>query len=119
MAHASTMNTQMRECIQACLECYAVCLETVQHCLTLGGRHAGPDHISLLSSCARICETSASVMLLGSDQHTVTCAACAEICRACADDCRGMADGDELMLACADTCQRCAESCEQMAGVRS
>ena len=109
----------MRECIDACLECYAVCLETVQHCLSMGGEHASPEHVSLLLTCARICETSASAMLLGSEQHGETCRACASICAACAEACRSMADGDSLMERCAEVCDRCAASCEKMATTHS
>jgi hypothetical protein len=117
MPHAARQHDQeMRQCTEECLSCYASCLETVQHCLSLGGRHAEQAHIALLITCARICETSASAMLLGSQQHTETCRACATICRACAEHCRRMADGDETMRRCAEVCERCAESCERMAG---
>ena len=116
MAHTMTPVTQdMRQCIQRCLDCYAQCLETVRHCLAMGGKHAEQQHIALMLTCARMCETSASAMLLGTPQHEATCRACAAICRACADDCRRLAEGDETMLRCAEACARCAESCDRMA----
>ena len=119
MPHAGHLNQEMRQCIDECLRCYAQCLETVQHCLMMGGKHAGQEHIALMLTCARICETSANAMLLGSTQHTETCRACATICRACADDCRNMADGDATMQRCAEVCERCAANCERMAGVHA
>lgn len=114
--HEATLSKEMRQCIKECLDCYAICLETVQHCLTMGGKHAEQQHISLLLTCARICETSASAMLLGAQQHAETCRACATICHACAEHCRRMGKGDETMQRCAETCERCAASCERMAG---
>ena len=117
MPHAAThQNKEMQQCIQECLSCYAVCLETVHHCLMLGGKHADQQHIALLLTCARICETSANAMLLGTQQHAETCRACATICRACAEHCRSMGGADETMRRCVETCDRCAESCERMAG---
>ena len=116
MAHAQHMTSEMRDCIQSCLDCYSICLETVQHCLMMGGKHADAKHIGLLKACAKICETSASFMLTGSEFHTRTCGVCAEVCHACAESCTRMAGGDETMQRCADVCRRCAESCQQMAG---
>ena len=115
-SRSSHSSQDMRQCIQECLNCYAICRETVQHCLTMGGRHAEQQHIALMLTCARTCETSASAMLLGSQQHAETCRACAAVCRACAEDCRRMAGDDETIRRCADACERCAESCERMAG---
>jgi hypothetical protein len=112
----SHLSQEMRQCIQECLSCYATCLETVQHCLTMGGRHAEQQHIALMLTCARTCETSANAMLLGTHLHHETCRACAALCRACAEDCRRMAQGDATMERCADECERCAASCERMAG---
>jgi hypothetical protein len=108
------MTEQMRQCSQECLDCYAQCLETVQHCLMMGGKHAEPQHIALMLTCARICETSASAMLLGTPQHVETCRACAAICHTCEEECRRMAEGDATMLRCAEACARCAESCDRM-----
>jgi uncharacterized protein YcnI len=52
VAHTHQMTSEMRECIQNCLNCYAICLETAHHCLTMGGKHADPEHIGLLKACA-------------------------------------------------------------------
>ena len=115
MAHTHQMTSEMRECIQNCLNCYAICLETAHHCLTMGGKHADPEHIGLMQACAKICETSAALMLSGSEFHSRTCAVCAEVCRACERSCASMAQGDETMQRCADICRQCAESCQRMA----
>ena len=101
----------MQECIGNCIECYQACTTTIRKCLSLGGRHASPEHITLLLSCAKICNTSAEVMMLGTDAHTVACKACGELCAMCADECESM--GDE-MKDCAESCRRCQQSCEQM-----
>ena len=104
----------MNECIDNCTQCHAICLETINYCLTKGGDHAAPEHISLLAACADICATSADAMLRGTSVHGVICDACAEICRRCADSCESMGE-DEQMKRCAKICRRCADSCEAMA----
>ena len=115
MPHATNMTEEMRQCIQECLSCHAICLETVQHCLRLGGKHAESRHIGTLLACAEICQSSANIMLAGSELHTASCGACAEICRECAEECRHMAKGDQTMTRCADACSKCAEMCDRMA----
>jgi hypothetical protein len=116
MAHQATMTAEMTECIQNCQDCYAKCMETVQHCLTMGGKHASTDHISTLLACAAICQASATAMLVGSKHHHETCRACAAICKACEKECRAMGQGDDTMMECAEACAACARSCEEMAG---
>lgn len=107
-------NQEMQRCIEVCQECHEVCLQTVSHCLEKGGRHAEAAHIRLLLDCTEICQTSANFMIRGSDLHTETCRACAEVCERCAADCERL--GDPKMRECAETCRRCAESCTRMAG---
>jgi hypothetical protein len=106
---------EMERCIDQCQECHEVCLQTIPHCLEKGGRHAEAAHIRLLLDCVDICQTSANFMIRGSELHTLTCGACAEICERCADDCARFG-GDAEMQRCADVCRRCAESCLKMAG---
>ena len=104
----------MQSCIDACSSCHQTCLDTVRHCLDKGGKHAGAAHITLLLDCAQVCATSADFMIRHSEQHRVTCRACAEVCRACAASCEAMGD-DDMMKRCAAECRRCAESCSAMA----
>jgi hypothetical protein len=113
------INTEMRECIRYCQECHSICTETVTHCLEMGGRHAGADHIRLLLDCADICATSADFMLRVSPEHERTCGVCAELCRKCAESCEQLGEGDQTMRQCAEKCRRCAETCEQMAAARA
>ncbi|MBN8469815.1 four-helix bundle copper-binding protein [Corallococcus exiguus] len=117
MANAEVMrgDDAIRECIDNCTACRRVCLETLADCLKQGGRLAEPEHLRLLMDCADICETSARFMLRGSDLHSRTCFACAEVCAACATACEEMGD-EGMMEACADACRRCEESCRRMSG---
>lgn len=115
MAHHNNHHDQaMQQCIEHCFACHRICLQTVNHCLTMGGRHAETGHIRLLLDCAEICQTSANFMLRQSDFHALTCGVCAEICQRCAEDCARFGD-DQMMQQCAQLCLRCAESCRQMA----
>ena len=109
-------NTDMKICIQNCLECARACEHVIQHCLKKGGLHSNPDHIRLLQDCADICRTSAQFMTRKSNFHHDTCGICAEICQACAKDCESMAD-DEMMKICGEICLRCAESCKKMSSM--
>jgi len=108
------LSSEMRECIQNCLNCHAICKETMAHCLMMGGEHASPDHQRILADCAQACITSADFMLRMSDYHPQYCGNCADICRACADDCERLGRGDETMQRCAEMCRRCEQSCRQM-----
>lgn len=105
-------STNMKQCIENCLRCYESCTTGIRRCLSMGGKHASPEHILLMQSCARICNTSAELMMLGNKAHTYTCKACAEICEMCADDCEKI--GAE-MKECVEACRSCVESCEKMA----
>lgn len=109
------MNEEMRRCLQLCQDCHAFCLQMIGHCLSLGRRHAAPDHIRLLMDCAQICTTTADYMARGSSFHDRTCGLCAEICRLCADNCDRTAGDDQMVEQCAELCRRCAESCAGMA----
>jgi hypothetical protein len=104
----------MDTCIAECTACHRICVETLAYCLGKGGRHAEARHARILLDCAEICQTSADVMIRGSDLHKSTCRACAEICAPCAESCAAIADNAQ-MKRCADACRRCAESCREMA----
>ncbi len=99
-------------CIAACNECNRVCLQHIEHCLTLGGAHAEPDHISMLLSCASMCRTASELMSLGSDWHPTLCDLCAQVCEECADECEELGDMEDCVAACQD----CAEACREMVG---
>ncbi|NOJ97037.1 four-helix bundle copper-binding protein [Corallococcus coralloides] len=117
MANAEVMrgDDAMRECIDHCMACHRVCLETLADCLKRGSRLSEPGPLRLLMDCADICDTSARFMLRGSELHSRTCFACAEVCAACATACEALGD-EGLMEACADACRRCEESCRGMSG---
>lgn len=116
MSHhtAEHRSNGMNQCITECFNCASICIETINHCLSMGGKHASPEHIGLMQTCAEICTVNAHAMLRGVAAHSATCMACAEICRQCAESCESMGD-DEAMRRCAEACRRCAESCRAMA----
>lgn len=113
-AHHHTGNASMDKCIDDCHHCAAMCNACVSHCLTKGGKHAAPEHITLLLDCAAACQAAEASMSRQSSVHANVCAACAELCRLCEESCRAMGD-DPMMKECAEACRRCAESCEKMA----
>ncbi len=104
---------EVRGCIQDSLECYRVCMETLQRCLSLGGRHAENNHVNLLLDCAKICSLNADFMLRNSTYYPQTCGLTADICDECADTCERFED--DFMKECGRVCRRCGESCREMA----
>ena len=113
--HSAAHRTDaMNACIDNCTRCHAICLETLNYCLTKGGKHAEPNHIATLAACADICATSAATMLRGASVSPAVCGACAVVCRHCAESCEAMGD-DAEMQRCAEICRKCEASCTAMA----
>lgn len=116
---AGSMTKQSKDdCIENCLDCFEACSSLIPHCLEMGGEHATKEHITMLSSCALICDTSAKMMLLGSSFHGDTCGICADICLRCAEECERIGSDDDQMKDCAEVCRRCAESCKAMTEIQ-
>jgi hypothetical protein len=110
------MTPEIQRCIQECLDCQRTCIETVNYCLTMGGKHAEASHIRTMLDCAEICATAAGFMMRGSDYHARTCGVCAELCAACADSCQTIGPHDQTMQQCVEICRRCGSSCRSMSG---
>ena len=62
----TSISGEVRECLKDSLDCYQMCTETTIKCLTLGGKHAEPQHLNLLIDCAKICNTNADFILRNS-----------------------------------------------------
>ena len=118
MTHAPATYAQvdraLQECIEECSTCHHVCLLTSAYCLSQDDAHVSGEHLTLLADCTDVCQTTANLMLRGSELHGVTCAACAAICSACEQSCASFPD-DRAMRECADACRRCADACEKLA----
>lgn len=113
--HRSHQTSQsIEDCIKNCVDCHRICVETIIYCLQMGGSHASPAHVGVLTDCALICQTTADYLIRGSDLHPPVCGVCALVCNACADSCDQFR-GDAQMKACADLCRACAQSCQQLA----
>lgn len=107
----SAMTSDMRQCIEDCLDCYATCLSTaMNHCLEMGGPHVEKQHFTLMTACAELCRTAAHFMLIGSPQYRQLCRECADLCSQCADDCQHLGSMDR----CVEQCRKCAASCRAM-----
>ena len=105
-------SSEMQQCIDNCMHCHKTCLRmAMNHCLETGGQHTEPPHFRLMISCAEICQTSANMMLIGTELHRLTCDVCAQICEKCAEDCERIGEMEE----CVKACRKCAESCYSMA----
>ncbi len=105
---------KVKACIDSCRSCEQACASSVAHCLELGGRHAAPEHITLLLDCSRICATAGDFMVRGSMHQVHLCGVCAEVCASCGKACEQFGD-DPMMRRCADACRQCTKACEEMA----
>ncbi len=113
MQETEFLMSEVRECIQDCLDCFRICNQTLIRCLSMGGKHAEVEHLNLLMDCAKICNTNADFMLRNSAYYPQICGFTADIC----DECSDVFDRfeDDFMKECASVCRRCAESCREMA----
>jgi hypothetical protein len=107
------INDEVQQCLDDSLDCYKTCSKTTIHCLSMGGKHAKPEHINLLMDCARICNTNADFIMRNSTYYPQTCGICADICDECGDECDKF--DEDFMKECAEMCRRCAESCRELA----
>lgn len=111
------MDNKNHDSIIICWECRTECMKTLfHHCLVMGGKHAEPKHVKLMTDCIQICQTSADFMTRGSTLHASICGACADVCEACAASCEAIG-GDE-MKHCAELCRKCAKSCREMSEMK-
>lgn len=102
---------QCQKAIEASLRCFRTCTDMLaSHCLEKGGKHAEAEHVRLMMTCAEICRTTATLLLLKSRHFSELCEECAEICEDCAKSCENLHDMEE----CAQTCRFCAEACREM-----
>jgi hypothetical protein len=50
------LSSEMKRCIDICLDCYKTCLDTaMNYCLETGGEHVAPAHFRLMTACAEMC----------------------------------------------------------------
>lgn len=108
------LSINTKDVIQNCLECYRITTSCMQHCLALGGSHASPAHINLLTECGDICQLMASFLIKASDFAHDLGSVCAKICDACADDCNELDPEDPHLVDCMVVCRKCADSCRHL-----
>lgn len=110
----SKMDTTMQHAITNATACANSCLESINYCISMGGKHAEKTHLELLIDCSKICDISADYMLRESPFHGEICGICADVCDDCAKSCDQF-KGDDQMADCAKKCRACADTCRQMA----
>lgn len=118
MQHIEQMSKEMQRCVDACLACYSMCEETINHCLQKGGRHTDSSIMRALADCSDITRTCADMCMRMSSMSSDMCALCARVCEMCMEACMRIPD-DPQMKRCADACRTCAEACRSMAGARA
>ena len=104
----------MEQAIRDSLDCYRVCIETITYCLKKGGRLTEPDHVSILTDCAEVCNLNATFIIRDSIYQGRTAQLCADICEKCAISCETIDPMDVELITCAEICRKCAKSCRQM-----
>ncbi|MGH6608832.1 MAG: four-helix bundle copper-binding protein [Burkholderiaceae bacterium] len=111
-SHAEQVDDALARCIAACNDCNKICLQNIEHCLSLGGPHAEPAHMSMMLTCAAVCRTASELMSLNSEWHPTMCDLCAQVCDECADECEELGEMED----CVTACQDCADACREMVG---
>lgn len=113
------VSTEMRKCIDLCLDCHAVCTEVASRIMYNSMQHSEGKRLVVLLDCAQICLTHADFIARQSEHYSELAKLCADICRQCTKSCEQHVDADEKMKECASICRKCEESCRKMASSAS
>jgi hypothetical protein len=108
------LSVNMEDAIQNAMDCSRVVQTCIQHCLSLGNKHAEVGHISVMMDCAEITQLSAKFMISTSDFSHDLSGICARVCEACYDSCQSIDPEDPHMNTCMVACRKCADSCRNM-----
>jgi hypothetical protein len=108
------LSVNMEDAIQNAMECSRIAQSCLQHCLSLGGKHADVEHISVMMECAEITRLSAQFMISTSDFTHDQCGVCARVCDACFESCDSIDPEDPHLNSCMVACRKCADSCRNM-----
>ena len=103
---------RFQRCIDLCVEAAAECKHCASECLKEDSvKMLGPC-IQLNMECSLVCISTAQLMMIGGENASTLCAACAELCIVCAEECEKH-DMDHCQR-CAEMCRRCADECRSM-----
>ena len=103
---------RFQRCIDACIACASQCKDCASECLKEDDvRMLGPC-IQLDMECSLVCISTAQLMMIGGENASLLCSACAEVCVLCAEECQKH-DIDHCQR-CAQECRKCAEECRTM-----
>ena len=108
------ISPEMRRCIEAASETYAVCTETLTYSLDGHFDLADPRHLRLLIDCAEVCQTTQNALLRASELKQLLATVCVEACENVAESCRQLDPTDEQLAECAEVCTRCADYCREL-----
>jgi hypothetical protein len=98
-------HARFKDCIEACLKCVHMCYRCASADLQEEQHHMARC-VQLNLECAAVCNATAQLMSLGSEQSVAIAKLCAEICRKCEGECR-----KHIM----QHCQECANACHHCA----
>jgi hypothetical protein len=113
LSQETSMNEQMRSCIDACYACALACDECAVSCLKEEDFPHLARCIQLDMDCADMCRLAMAYMGRDSELVNLICQTCAEICDACAEECAHH-DTMEHCRACEEACRRCADECRKL-----
>ena len=104
---------EMQQCIEDCLDLFAISKETVAYCLSEGGELAGGRLITTLLPTSDVCRITSECVSIESGMFQRSAEYCAEVAEFCATSCDHYAD--EQLAACAEAARGCAESARLVA----
>ena len=105
----------MQECIEDCLDLFAISQETVAYCLSRGGELAGGRLVTTLLTTSDVCRITSECIAIEAQLFQRSADYCSEVAEHCATSCDVFAD--EQLAACAEAARACAESARVVAGM--
>ena len=109
---------ELRESIEACVECAQACTACADACLSEDSVAELTKCIRTNLDCADLCETTGRVLSrhTGYDANITRAVleACQTACKACADECEQHAQMHEHCRVCAEACRRCERACADL-----
>jgi hypothetical protein len=106
---------EMQQCIEDCLDLFAISKETVAYCLSEGGELAGGRLITTLLTTSDVCRITSECISIEAQLFQRSAGYCAEVADFCASSCDAFAD--EQLGACAEAARACADSARAVAAM--
>lgn len=104
----------IQQCIEACKVCESACRECAFACLQEKEIAELRACIQNDLECARICATTADLLIMDSRFRKEIVELCLASCQACQAECEKHSSHMDHCRRCAEACANCADACRQL-----